>query len=152
MRLVIKTPLLSLNETIAQAKNQAYGFSPYARQKREAEGTIMLEIHTQLLQYQKKFSYLPKWEVETGSCFHFRWYTKNRRRDPDNIASACKFIFDAMIKQGCLENDSWKYVQFISHDFHVDKDNPRVEVLITSIPIVIDTGPRTLDEFMTQEY
>lgn len=143
MRLVIKTPLMSLNETIATAKNQSSTYSPYSRQKREAEQTVALEISSQLKTYQKKFPYMDKWAVPKGACFHFRWYAKNKRRDPDNIASACKFLFDAMIKQGCLANDNWEYIKFISHDFYVDKASPRVEIHISTEPYLTRTTPRS---------
>ena len=148
MRLVIRTPLPSLNDVLAQAKNQTAYRSPYAKAKREAELTIRMEIDQQLREYQKKFSYMEKWKVEVDSCLHFRWYEKNRRRDPDNIASGAKFVLDAMIKQGCLANDNWQYIRYISHDFIVDKDNPRLELHISSIPFVIQAAPSTMSELL----
>jgi len=58
------------------------------------------------------------------------WYEKDKRRDVDNITFATKFIQDALVKCGVLENDSQKYVNRVIHDVRVDKDNPRIEVEI----------------------
>lgn len=42
---------------------------------------------------------------------NIEWHEKTKRRDADNIASAKKFILDALVKNGVLENDSRKYVK-----------------------------------------
>lgn len=59
---------------------------------------------------------------------HCRWFCKNMRKDPDNTASAVKFILDGLVAAGVLENDGWKQIGDISHAFFVDKEAPRVEV------------------------
>lgn len=41
----------------------------------------------------------------------FEWHEKTQRRDYDNIASAKKFILDALVKNGVLVDDSRKYVK-----------------------------------------
>lgn len=58
------------------------------------------------------------------------WYEPNSRRDIDNITFATKFIQDALVKKGILQNDSQKYISKVSHEVTVDKNNPRVEVEI----------------------
>lgn len=60
----------------------------------------------------------------------FCWYEKNRKRDPDNICFAKKFILDAMVKSHVLPNDSQKYIKEFHDLFYVDKDNPRIEIFI----------------------
>lgn len=60
----------------------------------------------------------------------FRWLEKNRKRDKDNICFAKKFILDGMQKAGILQNDGWKQIEYFKDEFDVDKDNPRVEILI----------------------
>jgi len=40
----------------------------------------------------------------------FSWYTADLRTDTDNISFAQKFILDAMVKAGILENDSRRFV------------------------------------------
>ena len=56
------------------------------------------------------------------------WYEPNRRRDIDNVTFATKFIQDALVKAGILEDDSQKYIVGVFHRVLVDKDNPRIEV------------------------
>lgn len=41
----------------------------------------------------------------------FEWHERTKKRDADNIASAKKFILDALVKNGVLEDDSRKYVK-----------------------------------------
>ncbi len=61
------------------------------------------------------------------------WYEPNMRRDPDNVDSARKVIFDALVQSGILPNDGWKQiVPRWSVEIKVDKDNPRAEIFITN--------------------
>jgi len=64
----------------------------------------------------------------------FNWYEKDRRRDLDNIASAKKFILDALTESGVIDNDSQKYIypQF-TDNFFIDKNDPRIEVDIQEV-------------------
>lgn len=59
---------------------------------------------------------------------HIIWYEPNRRRDIDNITFATKFIQDALVKAGILEDDSQRYIVGVFHRVLVDRDNPRIEV------------------------
>lgn len=59
------------------------------------------------------------------------WYTPNRRKDPDNIAFAKKFIMDGLVAAGILSNDTRAYISGFSDNFITDKKNPRIEVNIT---------------------
>ena len=61
------------------------------------------------------------------------WYLKDRRKDIDNCAFAVKFILDGLVMAGVLENDSQKYIKSLSHNFAIDKANPRVVVEIKSV-------------------
>ena len=61
------------------------------------------------------------------------WYCKNRRRDPDNIASAVKFIYDGLVEAGIITNDGWSENKGWSNTFKVDKENPRVEIEIREV-------------------
>lgn len=57
------------------------------------------------------------------------WYVKNRRKDPDNIAFAVKFILDGLQQAGIIDNDGFKQVLSINHRaFYVDKTNPRAVI------------------------
>ena len=64
----------------------------------------------------------------------FNFYEKNFRRDLDNVSSwSHKCILDALVKENILENDGWKQIQSIQDVFAVDKDNPRIEIIIETI-------------------
>lgn len=41
----------------------------------------------------------------------FTWYEGNRKRDPDNVIFAKKFILDAMIECGKIKNDGRKQIK-----------------------------------------
>lgn len=58
------------------------------------------------------------------------WYEPNAKRDPDNIIFAKKFIFDALITQGVLDNDGQKQILSIKECVKVDKLCPRIEVTL----------------------
>lgn len=49
------------------------------------------------------------------------------------MAFAKKFVQDALVQCGVLKDDGWKYVVGFSDRFEVDKENPRIEVLIKEI-------------------
>ena len=60
----------------------------------------------------------------------FAWHEPNLRRDYDNVASAKKFIFDALVSLGVLPGDSPRYVTGFADKFYLDKANPRIVVTI----------------------
>ena len=64
--------------------------------------------------------------------WRFTWHELHRRRDPDNIASACKFIFDALQAADIIQNDGWHTVAEIVHRFQVSDEGG---VLIEAIPL-----------------
>lgn len=65
-----------------------------------------------------------------GACVvHFVWYEKTKRRDADNIASAKKFILDAMQEAGILPDDNRKYVKgFTDKIIDATFDGVRVDI------------------------
>lgn len=66
-----------------------------------------------------------------GYIVSFRWFVPNKRKDLDNIAFAKKFVLDGLVEAGVLPGDGWRDVAgFGGETFHVDKDDPRVEVEI----------------------
>jgi len=62
------------------------------------------------------------------------WVEPNKRRDLDNISSfGRKVIQDSLVQCGVLKGDGWKYVVGFSDRFDVDRDNPRIEILIREV-------------------
>jgi Holliday junction resolvase RusA-like endonuclease len=58
------------------------------------------------------------------------WFEKDRRRDPDNIVSAKKFVLDGLVKANVIENDGWEHIAGFSERWVVDKNRIGVCVKI----------------------
>jgi len=58
----------------------------------------------------------------------FKWYSKDNRKDIDNVAFAKKFILDGLVQAKVLENDSRKFIYGFIDEFYIDSKWPRVEV------------------------
>ena len=113
--LVIKGTLVNLNDyTKACRTNRFCG----AEMKEKTEAIITKHIKEQLdgVYFDKPVR------------LSFGWYEPNRKRDLDNICFAKKFILDALVKNGVLVNDGWRWVKGFTDEFFIDKDFPRVEV------------------------
>ena len=62
----------------------------------------------------------------------FEWHERTKKRDADNIASAKKFILDALVKMRVLEDDSRKYVKGF-YDVIVDDKADFVKVELVEL-------------------
>lgn len=61
----------------------------------------------------------------------YTWYSKDERKDIDNVAFAVKFIHDGLVEAGVLDGDGRRHISGFSHaGFLVDRENPRVELAI----------------------
>lgn len=63
----------------------------------------------------------------------FVWWSKNNKKDIDNVAFAKKFILDGLQMAGVLINDGRKQVNSFEDLFPISKDNPRCEITITKL-------------------
>jgi|SRR5690554_3723353 len=117
MKLTIPGRLPGLNQMLKVPRGDRFRA---ARLKREAETKIAWCIKQQL----------PGVQIQDKVTLHYTWYEPNRRRDLDNIASAHKFVQDALVTSGVLQGDGWRHVAGFSDSFEVDKTYPRVEVEI----------------------
>ena len=107
------------NEIIKAAKQGRGKYQPYNDIKRK---------NTELVSWVSKK--IPK---KKKIFLDITWIEKDRRRDPDNIAAAVKFIWDGLVEAGVIENDGWKQNGGWKNSFKVDKDNPRIEVIIKEV-------------------
>ena len=115
MKLIIPGEFPTMNEIINASKAHKM---KYARMKKEYGAVVF---------YHSK--HLGK--ITGRNAYHCKWYRTNRRHDPDNIAAGgTKVLLDGLMASKVLENDGHKQVGRITHDFGVDKENPRVEVEI----------------------
>lgn len=72
---------------------------------------------------------LKRLHISTPVHIEYVYYEPDKRRDLDNIsATAHKFIQDALVKCGVLENDGWSCIKGFSDAFYIDKSKPRIEV------------------------
>lgn len=72
--------------------------------------------------------------IDKPVFMEYTWIEPSRRRDKDNISSfGRKVIQDALVSAGVLKDDGWKHIVGFSDKFEVDKENPRIEVLIKEI-------------------
>ena len=120
-RLTIPGRFQSLNDVIASAKSHPL---VYAKEKR---------THTQKVMVLAMAARLKK--IERPCCIRISWYEQTRRRDQDNIAAGgTKPILDGLQEAGILPTDGWKWITGLEHRFHIDKDNPRIEVDVMEEP------------------
>lgn len=115
-KLIIPGEMPTLNEIIDAAKSH---WAEYSRMKSDFTNLVALVA--------KKLPELDRVYLE------ITYFRKNQRYDPDNIAAAKKFILDGLVAAGVLPNDGWAQVAGWSESWEVDKDNPRVEVIIKEV-------------------
>ena len=91
----------SLNDYIRECRGNKY---QAAHTKRAIENYLML--------------YLARAPVLEGPVYlSFHWIEKGKKRDPDNIAFAKKFVLDALVKGGHIPNDTARYIAGFSDTF-----------------------------------
>lgn len=115
-KVVIQGALPSLNEIIDEARRNRYAS---AEQKKKYTDLIAWHM--------KKLPQLERIDIVIV------WHCDSKRKDKDNIMAGQKFILDGMVEAGVIKNDGWSEVGDIRHEFAIDKNNPRIEVLIRDI-------------------
>lgn len=119
---VINHKLPSLNDYIDVCRRNKYQAAQF---KKDVDELIGWAIRQALASGTLK-------PTEKPCKIIFTWIEENERRDCDNIASAKKYILDAMQKQEIIPNDNQKYIKGFSDDFQKGKPY-RVEVEIIEL-------------------
>ena len=110
---IINEKLPSLNDVIAKNRSNRYEGAKF---KKGIETYIGWAIKEAVLAKVLK--------PATNPCvIEIEWHEATMRRDVDNIQSSQKFILDAMVKNGILQNDSRRYVKQIYHKVIDDNSN-----------------------------
>lgn len=122
MRFIVQGKLPSLNEYTSANRTNVYLGN---NMKKKTENSIIFAIR------QANLPKVDKYPIK----LKITWYEPNKRRDLDNIVFATKFIQDALVKAGILENDSQRYIVCLEHTVKIDRENPRVEVIIEKTEI-----------------
>lgn len=116
--LIIHGKLNNLNDYTSACRTNPYKGS---QMKKENEEKVLQEIYSQF----------GRLRITNPVRMEYTWYEPNKRRDLDNISSfGRKVIQDALVVSKVLQNDGWDNIIGFSDEFHVDKKNPRIEVLI----------------------
>ncbi len=105
MKFEIPLKLPSLNDYIRVCRSNKYQAAKF---KRDVEADIGVFL-----------TRMPKWTKPIK--IHFHWVECNKRRDLDNIAFAKKFILDALVKFGKLQDDNRKCVAAFTDSFGYGK-------------------------------
>ena len=108
---VVDDKLPSLNDYINVCRRNKYNGAKF---KKDVEKLILIYIRNATV----KKILTP---TDKPVIVHFEWHEKTKRRDPDNIASAKKYILDAMQKAGIIPNDNRKYVKGFTDEIIDDK-------------------------------
>ena len=117
--LAIEGSLPGLNEMIKAERTNKY------------LGAKMKKDNTELVAWACKKQKLKPFEKRIDVTIN--WYCKNKRKDKDNIDAGKKYIFDGLQLAGIIKNDGWNEIGKINQDFLIDKDNPRIEILMEEI-------------------
>ena len=126
--LVIKGRMPNLNdclhgERIAIRKNGKFTTKGNAM-KQEYQRKVVSAVRSQLRGIH----------IDKPVKIYYTFYEENRKRDLDNISAfAHKVIQDGLVKGGLIANDGWKNIVGFSDEFFVDKENPRIEILIREV-------------------
>lgn len=118
--LTIPGRLSGLNEYIAAERSNRY---KGAKMKADNEKIILYAIRQCMRGVR----------INRPVFMEYTWVEKNKRRDKDNITFGRKFVQDALKNTGVLKDDGWNEIVGFSDRFEVDKENPRIEVLIKEV-------------------
>lgn len=108
--------LPTLNEIIAAAKSGYGKRNAYHRMKVSFTDYVVLCIYEAQLKPMKYVT------------VSFLWQEKNKRKDPDNIVAAKKFILDGLVKAGILKTDGWRHIKGFGGERWGVSDKPGVHV------------------------
>lgn len=117
-KLIIQGSLPSLNEYTRANRGNKYAGNKI---KQDATDLVCLYAKSQITGKYERIS------------LSITYYCKNKKKDQDNIAFAKKFILDGLVKAGVIPNDGWKNVEGWEETFEVDKNEPRICVVIKEL-------------------
>jgi len=121
MKQVLTIPVIlpDLNSIISNSKSH---WSNYASPKKAYDAIVSAFA-------RQKLKPVENYPVD----IHCHWVVPNRRKDPDGISAGAKFILDGLVKAGILRNDGFSEVCKITHEFSVDRRNPKIIVTILEV-------------------
>ncbi len=108
-RLTIGMRLPSLNEYISKLNHNKYVANKFKADIQAYINGYIVASHLKPI--------TQKIDIEA------HWYEATKKRDPDNIYSAVKYLLDSLQEMGIIPNDSQKYIRHI-HNYleHAEVD------------------------------
>lgn len=77
---------------------------------------------------------LRKTEIKTPIKIHYTYFEENKRRDMDNVSGFFHKVFqDALTCTEKISDDGWKHIVGYSDAFCIDRNNPRIEIIIEEV-------------------
>lgn len=128
MKYEIPFKLPSLNDYIKVCRANKYQAAKY---KRDIEANIGVFL-----------TRMPKWTNPIR--IHFHWIEGTKKRDLDNVAFSKKFILDALVKYGKLQNDNRNYVYAFTDTFGYSKDGKSKVILTIEEDVLCDNESLTI--------
>ena len=120
-KLIIKGRLKSLNEYISAINKSAMTGNSLKRDQQAIVYGYILEC-------------LGRLKIDKKVWIDYHWYEQTKMRDKDNISAfGRKVIQDALVMTRTLRDDGWACIEGFSDRFYIDKENPRIEVIITEL-------------------
>lgn len=98
----MRTEKLSMPE-LPPTLNEIIGV---ARRNHFASAALKKRWHKKIIPFAQKVN-----PIHGNIYMECVWIVKNRRRDPDNICAATKYIFDVLVQCGKIDDDSMKVIQ-----------------------------------------
>ena len=118
-KITILTHLPSLNQYINAERGNKFAAAKMKKTYTQAVEYELLSVKIKPIKGRVKLT--------------FNWFVKDRKTDPDNICFGIKFLMDALVNQEIIQGDGWKFIDNFRHNFEIDKENPRVEIIIQQI-------------------
>lgn len=112
-------PLPTLNEMIRTARGNKYAA---AAQKKKYTNLVADEIMVQTVR--------PHFEAIS---LDLTWIETKKKRDPDNVFAAVKFLMDGIVAAGIIDDDDRDHVASITNRIAVS-DSRGVAVIVSSVP------------------
>ena len=111
MNKTIYYPFTFLNEYIATERANKY---KAAKIKRDTTFYIRMAFNNHQ-------------HIKTPVRIKFTWLVPNKRRDLDNLAFACKYILDGMVKANVIPSDNLVHIVELTHCYEIS-DNVGVRI------------------------
>lgn len=112
-KITLKAKIISLNKYTNANRNNRFGGSK-----------IKKKLTNYYLNQINDFKVKEKQPLK----IKITWHLTDRRKDPDNVAFNKKFVLDAFVKKGIIENDGPKQIESFQDIFVYDNQKEFLEV------------------------